>query len=87
MGALIKKAIGSNHYLVFLNRVRLRKKGGMGYPFLLERKIVHKELNLDDVEDSDLVQIDAENDDESEKAYSIIALWNWRQENYFIKKG
>jgi len=52
--------------------------------FLLERKIVHKELNLDDVEDSDLVQID---DDESEKAYSIIALWNWRQENYFIKEG
>ena len=55
--------------------------------FLLERKIVHKELNLDDVEDSDLVQIDDENDDESEKAYSIIALWNWRMENYFIKKG
>ncbi|WP_298472936.1 hypothetical protein [uncultured Psychrobacillus sp.] len=58
----------------------------MGYLFLLERKIVHKELNLDDVEENDLNQIDAENDDESEKAYSIIALWNWRQGNYLSKK-
>lgn len=38
LGALIKKAIGSNHYLIFLKRVRLRKEGGMGYPFFIGTK-------------------------------------------------
>lgn len=62
-----------------LFRKRLIAYGGL-------LKTVHKQLNLDDVEDGNLVHVNDENNDESEKAYSIIALWNWRQENYFIKR-
>lgn len=63
-----------------LYRKRLIAYGGL-------LKTIHKELNLSDVEDGDLVHIDDEKEEENETAYKIVALWNWRQENYFLKKG
>lgn len=44
------------------------------------------ELNLDDVEDGDLIHTDDEEDEVSENAYSIVALWNWERRNFFIKE-
>lgn len=41
-------------------------------------KIVHKQLNLDDIEEGDLIRVDNEDLDEEEKAYSIVAQWNWK---------
>lgn len=62
-----------------LYRKRLLSYGGL-------LKEVHKELNLDDVEDGDLIHTDNEEDEVSENAYSIVALWNWECRNYFIKE-
>lgn len=63
-----------------LYRKRLISYGGL-------LKEVHKELNLDNVEDGDLVHVDDENDEVAEKAYSLIATWNWKRQNYFVRKG
>jgi len=41
-------------------------------------------LNLDDIEDGDLVRVDDEDSEVEEKAYSIVAFWNWEKQNYFI---
>ncbi|KKB33844.1 hypothetical protein QY97_02993 [Bacillus thermotolerans] len=48
-------------------------------------KEVHKELNLDDVEDGDLIHTDDDEEKASEDAFSIVAVWNWKRKNYFIK--
>lgn len=63
-----------------LYRKRLLSYGGL-------LKQIHKELNLDDAEDGDLIHTDDEDDAEDEDAYSIIAFWNWERKNYYIKKG
>lgn len=48
---------------------------------------IHKELHLDDPEDGDLVRVDDEDDDQvDEKAYSIVAYWNWAKQNYYVFK-
>lgn len=60
-----------------LYRKRLISYGGL-------LKEVHKELNLDDVEDGDLIHTD--DDEVIENAYSIIAYWNWERLNYYIKR-
>lgn len=60
----------------------LYRKRMIAYGGLLKK--VHKQLNLDDVEEGDLVRVDDENLDEEEKAYSIVAQWNWKVQNYFI---
>lgn len=60
----------------------LRQKRLISYGGLL--KEVHKELNLDDVEDGDLIHTDDDEEEVSENAYSIIAYWNWERRNYFI---
>lgn len=52
----------------------LHGKQLISYGVLL--KEIHKELNLDDVEDGDLIHTDEEDKKVSENAYSIIALWN-----------
>lgn len=62
-----------------LYRKRLLSYGGL-------LKEIHKQLNLDDVEDGDLIHTDDEEDEASENAYSIVALWNWERRNYFIKE-
>ena len=50
-------------------------------------KIKHKELNLDNAEDEDLIKAnDEEISDEEEKANSIMAIWNFEKQNYFLKK-
>lgn len=60
----------------------LYRKRMIAYGGLL--KEMHKKLNLDDVEDGDLVRVDDEDSDIEEKAYSIVAQWNWKAQNYFI---
>ena len=60
----------------------LRRKRLISYGGLL--KEVHKELNLDDAEDGDLVHTDDE-DKASQDGYSIVAVWNWERQNYYMK--
>lgn len=62
-----------------LHRKRLISYGGL-------LKEVHKELNLDDVEDGDLIHTDDKENKSDEDAYSIIAVWNWELCNYYIKE-
>lgn len=61
-----------------LHRKRLISYGGL-------LKEIHRELNLDDVEDGDLIHTDDE-EKASEDGFSIIAMWNWERKNYFIKE-
>lgn len=61
----------------------LYRKRMISYGGLL--KVVHKQLNLDDVDEGDLIRVDDEDSDVEEKAYSIVAFWNWQAQNYFIK--
>lgn len=61
----------------------LRQKRLISYGGLL--KEIHKEFNLDDVEDGDLIHTDDE-EKASDDAYSIIAVWNWERRNYYIQK-
>lgn len=60
----------------------LYRKRRIAYGGLLKK--VHKQLNLDDVEEGDLIRVDDEDSDIEEKAYSIVARWNWKAQNYFI---
>jgi len=59
----------------------LYRKRMVAYGGLL--KEIHKELNLDDVEEGNLVRVDDESE-EDEKAYLVVAQWNWNLKNYFI---
>src|SRR5699024_1655121 len=61
-----------------LHRKRLISYGGL-------LKEIHKKLNLDDSEDGDLIHTDDEEKAE-EDGFSIIAMWNWERQNYFIKE-
>lgn len=61
-----------------LYRKRLISYGGL-------LKKIHKELNLDNVEDGDLLHVDEEEKEKSGDAYSIVAYWNWERQNYLIK--
>lgn len=58
----------------------LYRKRMVAYGGLL--KEIHKELNLDDVEEGDLIRVDDESE-EDEKAYSVVAQWNWKMKNYY----
>src|SRR5699024_12507218 len=60
-----------------LYRKRLISYGGL-------LKEIHKELNLDDAEDGDLVHTD-DDDKATYDGYSIVDEWNWERKNYFIK--
>lgn len=61
-----------------LYRKRLVSYGGL-------MKEIHKDLNLDDEEDGDLIHVDEDNEDVSDdEAYSLIAYWNWERRNYFV---
>src|SRR5699024_7373252 len=57
-----------------LYRKRLISYGGL-------LKEIHKELNLDDAEDGDLIHTDDE-EKADEDGFSIIAMWNWERKNY-----
>src|SRR5699024_12858708 len=52
----------------------LYRKSLISYGGLL--KEIHKELNLDDAEDGDLIHTDDE-EKADEDGLSIIAMWNW----------
>lgn len=61
----------------------LFRKRRIAYGGLL--KELHKELNLDNPEDGNLVQTGDEEEEISETAYSVVAQWNWERQNYFKK--
>jgi len=62
-----------------LFRKRLISYGGL-------LKEIHKELNLDDAEDGDLIKVNDEDDEEKEdEAFTVTAMWNWNRQNYYIK--
>ncbi len=52
----------------------------LSYGGLLKQK--HKILNLDDSEDGNLINTS----EEEQKAHSIMAIWNYQKQNYYIKK-
>lgn len=64
----------------------LYNKRMISYGGLLKEK--HKLLNLDDVEDGDLINTsDSEEISESEEqANSIVAIWNYQKQNYYLKQ-
>ncbi|EGQ4427007.1 protein rep [Staphylococcus pseudintermedius] len=64
----------------------LYRKRMLSYGGLLKQK--HKILNLDDAEDGDLINTSDEDKttDEEEKAHSIIAIWNFEKQNYYLKR-
>lgn len=49
-------------------------------------KEIHKELNLDDAEDGDLIHIDDETDEIANGAVEVMAYWHVGLNNYVIKK-
>lgn len=55
----------------------------IGYGGIL--KDIHKELNLEDAEKSDLVKIDEENDEVANGAFEVMAYWHPGIKNYIIK--
>lgn len=61
----------------------LRQKRLISYGGLLKQ--IHKKLNLDDAEDGDLVHAEEDEKQANEDSFSIIAMWNWERQNYFIK--
>ena len=65
----------------------LYRKRMISYGGLLKEK--HKELNLDDAEDGNLIQTSNEDEpSESEaEANSVIAIWNYQKQNYYLRKG
>ena len=63
-----------------LRRKRMVSYGG-------RMKTIHKELNLDDVEKGDLVKVGDNDEEVDEKAFNVVALWNWKQQNYFLRKS
>lgn len=65
----------------------LYRKRMISYGGLLKEK--HKELNLDDAEDGDLIQTsdDEEVSETEEEANSILAVWNYEKQNYYLRKS
>ncbi|WP_436884490.1 protein rep [Staphylococcus arlettae] len=63
----------------------LYRKRMLSYGGLLKQK--HKILNLDDSEDGNLINTSDEKiTEEEQKAHSIMAIWNYQKQNYYIKK-
>ena len=63
----------------------LYRKRMLSYGGLLKQK--HKILNLDDSEDGNLINTsDKKTTEEEQKAHSIMAIWNYQKQNYYIKK-
>ena len=61
----------------------LYRKRQIGYGLLF--KEIRKKLQLDDVEDGDLQNVGADEEETSETAQMIFAKWNNMRKNYFIK--
>jgi plasmid rolling circle replication initiator protein Rep len=55
----------------------------IGYGGIL--KEIHKELNLGDAEDGDLVKIEEEDDEVANAAFEVMAYWHPGIKNYIIK--
>lgn len=64
--------------------IGLKKKRMIAYGGLLKQ--IHKQLNLDDVEDGDLVHVGDDEKEVSENAFSVVAYWNWERNNYFVRE-
>lgn len=65
----------------------LYRKRMIAYGGLLKEK--HKALNLDDAEEGDLIQTSDEEkpSEEEEQAHSIIAVWNYEKQNYYLRQS
>ncbi|PTJ04834.1 protein rep [Staphylococcus simulans] len=63
----------------------LYRKRMLSYGGLLKKK--HKEMNLDDAEEGNLIHTndDEKVTDEEAQAYSITAIWNFEKQNYYLK--
>lgn len=61
----------------------LQYKRLLGYGGLLRE--IHRELNLDDAEDGNLINVDDEEKIKDDEAYSVFAQWNWQRKNYYIR--
>ncbi|VWX38609.1 protein rep [Exiguobacterium oxidotolerans] len=59
----------------------LHRKRRIAYGGLL--KELHKELNLDNPEDGDLVKTGDDEQEISEEAYRVVAYWNWRRSDFY----
>ncbi|MEC0722745.1 protein rep, partial [Bacillus haynesii] len=55
----------------------------IGYGGIL--KEIHKELNLSDAEDGDLVKIEEEDDEVANAEFEVMAYWHPGIKNYIIK--
>ncbi|MCD8895338.1 protein rep [Mammaliicoccus sciuri] len=63
----------------------LYRKRMLSYGGLLKQK--HKILNLDDSEEGNLINTsDEKTTEEEQEAHSIMAIWNYQKQNYYIKK-
>lgn len=64
-----------------LNRKRMIAYGKMF-------KEIHERLHLSDAEDGNMIHVkdDKENENEIEQAKIIVAQWNYKKKNYYIKK-
>lgn len=50
-------------------------------------KEIHKELNLEDAEDGDLIHVDEDSDEVANGAVDVMAYWHVGLNNYVIKRG
>lgn len=77
------KVTESNLDTVYYLDDALSSRRLIGYGGIL--KEIHKELNLGDAEDGDLVRIDEENDEVANEAFEVMAYWHPGIKNYIIK--
>ncbi|MBA4538032.1 hypothetical protein H1Z61_13025 [Bacillus aquiflavi] len=50
-------------------------------------KEIHKELQLGDAEDGDLIHIDEDSDEVANGALDVLAYWHLGLNHYVIKQG
>ncbi|COE16378.1 plasmid replication protein [Streptococcus pneumoniae] len=77
------KVTDDNLNTVFYLDDALSARRLIGYGGIL--KEIHKELNLGDAEDGDLVKIEEEDDEVANEAFEVMAYWHPGIKNYIIK--
>jgi|SRR5699024_4317965 len=66
--------------------IGLHRKRMIAYGKLF--KEIHERLHLSDAEDGNMIHVkDDEKEEHSEQAEIIVAQWNFRKQNYYIKSG
>nr|AAA26037.1 Rep protein [Bacillus subtilis subsp. natto] len=77
------KVTEDNLNTVFYLDDALSRRRLIGYGGIL--KEIHKELNLGDAEDGDLVKIEEEDDEVANEAFEVMAYWHPGIKNYIIR--